>query len=184
VKINIDEILKEEMAKPKEFGVILYFQKDKTYLDKFGRPKCTSYVPTVERAAKDVGLETRLVPNTPFEENMGIEIISTDHQELVETANQLHSKIKEKGIPTRNDAEIVIDPNGLFFDLSYGHRENERKVFQEALGVDVVVYGKNRFMVKMPIEEDMIPSIIKALEKVRNYILKKQKLSLLKYYNI
>lgn len=74
------------------------------------------------------------MPNTPFEEVMGIEIKSTNHKELIETANKLYSTLKENEVPTKDIAEIVIDPNGLSFDLSYANREKERRLFKRALG--------------------------------------------------
>jgi len=184
MKTNVDESLMKEVMEPKKIEVILYFKRNEAYKDKFGKDKQRDYTSEVKELLKKNELESKLIPNTPFEEFMGVAVESTDEHKLTENTNKLYNILKEKRIQIKNIADVVIDPKGIWFDLSQGHRKKERELFKESLGRDVTIYGKNEFMVKMPIERDVIPSIIVALEEVRRYIVKKQELSLLNYYNI
>jgi len=182
--VNVYNFLIKEIMEPKKNETILYFQEKEIHKNEFENYIEKNYSREVERILRENELNSRLVPNSYFEGFMGVAIESTYKNNLIENTNKLYNMIKEEGVPIKNIANVVIDPNGVWFDLSQGDRKKEREIFKNALEENVTICGKNEFMVNLPIKEDTIYMIIKALEEVRKYIVKKQELNLLEYYNV
>ncbi len=177
------KVLSEELDKSKIYTINLYFKKEKEIPDEWGKTKIKRYSPKIEELLKgheDASIEE----GSLFEAFDRVVIQSTNPNKLIKKANSLYNLLEENDIPLHEKAGIVFDPNGIFFDLAYGHKEKEKDIFKRALGgtSSVIIYGKNYFVVDVPIEKGAIKNIIKALEEVRSYMVKKTEIPITEYF--